>query len=329
MHEFAMEKSRLYSKLEKCTNLFFSLSTYHNNYLVSENIHNVISFYEQFENRDDLIYWMLNRPKGIAKLYEIDGDKEIIVVVTTADINGKFATNCKDNVFQGLHIIFVESGGKGDFLFNIAHNINTGLKRALEYNPKWIFFSSDDVYKIDSVQKLKEDLKNIDHERYNFVALPPSSYHSQTTAIGKKIKFTHMIYMILKYRSLGLSHLRIEEKFNVKYNRFPTVGIFRQLGKLFFRTKSVIIENGDVAIFSSKYVRSLNGEVYDEIFINAFEETELAFRLNIDCAKIARIDYQIGDYIGSTLGTGTKRMMHDITGLIYFNMKWQDILETL
>ena len=237
MHEFAMHESRLYSKLEKSTNLFFSLSTYHNNYLVSENIQNVISFYEQFKNSNDLIHWMSNRPRGIARLYEIDGDKEIIVVVTTADVKGKFATNCKNNVFTGLHIIFVESGGKDDFLFNIAHNINTGLKRALEYNPKWIFFSSDDVYKIDSVQKLKKELEKINQERYNFVAITPSSYHSQTTVIAKKIKPSYFIYMILKYRALGLSRLRIEKKFRAEYSRFPTTGIFRMFGKFFLKTK--------------------------------------------------------------------------------------------
>lgn len=308
--------------------LFFSLVDYRNNYFTSDDPNKIIEFFNGFENRDQLIRWMKERPNGVGTIHEVDDDKEIIVVIPTADFNGKFAQNCI-NIFKSFHIIFVESGGRGDFYFNIARNINIGLKRALEYNPKWIFFSSDDVYKIDSVQKLKEELKNIDHESYNFVSVIPSFYHSQTTAIAKKIKLTYIIYIILKYGNRGLSRLRIEKKFSVEYSRFPTAGISRLFGKFFFKTKRVIIENGDVAIFSYKYVKSLNGEVYDEIFVNAFEETDLAFRLSTDCAKISRINYRIGDYIGSTLGTGTRRMIHDIAGLIYFNMKWHDILETL
>ena len=306
-----------------------SLVDYRNNYFTSDDPNKIIEFYNGFETRDQLIQWMKERPKGVANVLEVDGDKDIIVVIPTADFNGKYAKECRDNIFKGLHIIFVESGEIQDPYFNGAHNVNVGIKKAMEYNPKWVVFSNDDMYKIDSVQKLKEDLKNIDHERYNFVALSPSSYHSQTTVIGKKIKFTYMLYMILKYRSLGLSRLRIEEKYGVKYSRFPTAGISKLIGKFFFRMKSVIIENGDVVIFSYKYVKSLNGEVYDEIFTNAFEETDLAFRLNTGYPKIPRIDYQIGDYMGTTLGIGNKRMIHDIIGLIYFNMKWHYILETL
>ena len=327
--ESKIRESRLYSKVENLNDTFFSLSTYYNNYLISENVENVMSFYDQFETREDLIDWMRNRPKGISKLYEFNGNKEIIIVITTADINGKFAKECRDNIFLGLHIIFVESGGKDDFLFNIAHNINVGLKEALKYNPKWIFFSSDDVYRIDSVQKLIDELEKIDFEKYDFVTLPPTSYHSQTTAIARRIKATYIIYIILKYRGLGLSRLRIEEKFNVEYNRFPVKGISKLIGKLFYKMKTIIIENGDVAIFSSKYVKSLDGTVYDETFINAYEETELALRVNTNPERIANISYQIGDYIGSTLGVGTRRTMHDIIGAIYFNKKWYGTLETL
>ena len=329
MCKFEIRRSKLCSPLEESTYLFFSLSIYHNDYFESENILRVLSFYDHFENRTDLIRWMRDRPRGNVTLHEIDGDKEIVIVITTADFNGKYAKECRENIFKGLQIIYVESGGREDFLFNIAHNINTGLKKALEYNPRWIFFSSDDVYKIDSVEKLKRQLAEINNERYNYVALPPSTYHSQLTAIGRRIEFSNLLYLIFKYRKLGFIRFKIEKKFNVKYSRFPTTGVPKLLGKLFFRTKKIIIENGDVAIFSSEYVKSLNGDVYDETFINAFEETELALRLNFEVDKIARIEYQIGDYFGSTLGVGTKRMIHDLAGVIYFNEKWYDRLEAL
>ncbi len=329
MCKFETRRSRLCSPLEESSCLFFSLSIYHNDYFESENILRVLSFYDHFENRADLIRWMRDRPRGKVTLREIDGDKEIVIVITTADFNGKYAKECRENIFKGLQIIYVESGGREDFLFNIAHNINTGLKKALEYNPKWIFFSSDDVYKIDSVEKLKRELAEINNEKYNYVALPFSAYHSQLTAIGKRIEFTNLLYLILKYGRLGYTRFKIENKFHVKYSRFPTTGVSRLLRKLFFRTKKIIIEIGDVAIFSSQYVKSLNGDVYDATFINAFEETELALRLNFEVDKIARIEYQIGDYIGSTLGVGAKRLIHDLAGVIYFNEKWYNRLEAL
>jgi hypothetical protein len=309
--------------------LFFSLVDYRNNYFTSDDPNKIIEFYNGFENREQLIWWMKERPKGVANIHEVEGDKDIIVVIPTADFNGKYAKECRENIFKGLHIIFVESGEIPDPYFNGAHNVNIGIKKAMEYNPRWIVFSNDDVYKIDSVEKLKRELAEINNEKYNYVALPPSAYHSQVTAIGKRIEFTNLLYFILKYRRLGFTRFKIERKFYVKYNRFQTTGVSRLLGKLFFRTKKIIIENGDVAIFSSQYVKSLNGDVYDETFINAFEETELALRLNFEVDKIARIEYQIGDYMGSTLGVGTKRLIHDLAGVIYFNEKWYNRLEAL
>jgi len=54
-----------------------------------------------------------------------------------------------------LHIIFIESGGFKDCYFNFAHYVNLGLKKAIEYNPKWIIWSGNDIYKIDDVKVLK------------------------------------------------------------------------------------------------------------------------------------------------------------------------------
>ncbi|MEM3860085.1 MAG: hypothetical protein QW478_11905 [Candidatus Micrarchaeaceae archaeon] len=81
---------------------------------------------------------MKERPKGRAEIIEVEGDKEIIVVIPTADFNGKYAKECRENIFKGLHIIFVESGFPKDPYFNYAHNCNVGIKKAMEYNPKWI-----------------------------------------------------------------------------------------------------------------------------------------------------------------------------------------------
>ena len=65
--------------------LFFSLVDYRNNYFTSEDPNKIIEFYNGFENRDKLIEWMRERPKGVANVHEVEGDKEIIVVIPTAE----------------------------------------------------------------------------------------------------------------------------------------------------------------------------------------------------------------------------------------------------
>ena len=90
--------------------LFFSLVDYRNNYFTSDDPNEIIEFYNGFENRDQLIRWMKERPKGVANVHEVEGYKDIIVVIPTADFNGKYAKECRENIFKGLHMVFVESG---------------------------------------------------------------------------------------------------------------------------------------------------------------------------------------------------------------------------
>ena len=47
---------------------FFSLVDYRNNYFTSNDPNKIIEFYNGFENRDQLIQWMKERPKGIANI---------------------------------------------------------------------------------------------------------------------------------------------------------------------------------------------------------------------------------------------------------------------
>ena len=142
--------------------LFFNLVDYRNILFTSNDLEKIIEFYNGFDNRDQLIQWMKERPKGVSYIHEVDGDNDIIVVIPTADFNGKYAINCRENIFKGLHMIFVESGGKDDFYFNYAHNCNVGIKKAMEYNPKWVVVSNDDMYKIDEVSILIDELHKID-----------------------------------------------------------------------------------------------------------------------------------------------------------------------
>ena len=192
------DRSRLFCPMERTmTEVFFSLVDYRNNYFTSDDPNKIIEFYTGFENRDQLIQWMQERPKGVANVREVEGDKDIIVVIPTADFNGKYAKGCRDNVFKGLHIIFVESGGLGDFYFNFAHNCNVGIKKAMEYNPKWVVFSNDDMYKINDIGKLKDELKSIDMNKVMVVYAKPSSYHTVTLYISE-IRSLERLYSLFR-----------------------------------------------------------------------------------------------------------------------------------
>ncbi len=79
---------------------------------------------------------MRRRPKGTCTIREVYGNKYVIVVIPTADFNGKFAKECSENIFKVLRMVFVESDGRDDFYFNYAHNCNPGIRRAMKYNPK-------------------------------------------------------------------------------------------------------------------------------------------------------------------------------------------------
>jgi len=63
---------------------------------------------------------MKERPKGVPWIREVSDQKDIIVVIPTANFNGKYANECKENIFKGLHIIFVESEGEERFLLQFC-----------------------------------------------------------------------------------------------------------------------------------------------------------------------------------------------------------------
>ncbi|MHB1830404.1 MAG: hypothetical protein ACYCO0_03335, partial [Candidatus Micrarchaeaceae archaeon] len=132
-----------------------------NDLYTSKSINDILRFYDYFHSRNQLIRWMKNRKPGRAKIYEAKGKTDIIIVIPTADYNGKFAQNCRKNIFKGMHIIFIESGGITDKYFNYARNVNKGLKFALKYKPKWIIVSSDDMVKVDDISILENELFNL------------------------------------------------------------------------------------------------------------------------------------------------------------------------
>ena len=102
-------------------------------------------------------------------------------------------------------MVFVESGGRGDFYFNYAHNCNAGIRKAMEYNPKWVVLSNDDMYKIDDIGKLINTLDKLDNRTISAVFAHPSSYHSKSEILGEVNLFAHIYYLRNKYSILYIS----------------------------------------------------------------------------------------------------------------------------
>jgi len=299
--------------------LFFSLMDYRNNLFTSNDPNKIIEFYDGFENRDELVEWMRERPKGASYIYEVEGNKDIIVVIPTADFNGKYAKECRENIFKGLHMIFVESGEIPDPYFNGAHNVNVGIKRALKYSPKWIIYSGDDMYKIDDVDVLKELLK-IDPAKVDIVFPVQGNYHTLPMYIGKK-NFVYELYRFLS--DYQVWHLY--RKFNIKYfyafHNYKSKVVFKKIrGTDFICTVAF-------GIFSANYVRKKNGIIFDETFINEHEDLDLSFRLLLSGANVHRINYRIGAYKGSSLGMGRDRGLRQVAGRAYFNYKFENLYQ--
>ena len=305
------------------SSLFFSLVDYRNTYFTSEDPKKIIEFYNSIKNTDELIRWMKERPKGFCKIHEIDGGKDIIVVIPTADFNGKYAKNCRENVFKGLHIVFVESAEIPDQYFNGAHNVNIGIKKALEYNPKWIVFCSEDVLKIDSIDILNHQLSDLDNKEYDVVFTKPSNYHSSY----EKISYGNLLfyaYYRLTTNPYRRTSMKLFKKFEIKYLLSPISGKFSKL----FKKGYQFVEIQDFGIYSSKWISKVDGEVYDETFINSGEDTDLSLRFSFNKDRMAIIDYRIGDAPpGIFLGNGPQRGLREIAGIAYLNYKWRSILD--
>ena len=309
-------KMGLSCRLEKeHSSLFFSIMDCLNNKFISNNWHDIFDFYSVFENTRELYNWMKERPRGTANIHEVDGYKDVIVVIPTADFNGKYARECREDIFKGLHIIFVESGNVPDPYFNYAHNCNVGIIKALEYKPKWVVVSNDDIYKIDDVSVLVREMAKIDNSRYKCVFTdPPGKYHSMRSKLAKPNIIRNILY---SFSNKLKSSLILEKKFGVTLLDTKSKGIVSLLFTKGYKHLSI----ADFGIFSSKFLEEMNGNLFDETYINAAEDVDISLRLTCTKEPYTFVKFKLGDYIGSSLGNRGARRLRDIASNSYLNHK--------
>ncbi|MHB8361898.1 MAG: hypothetical protein ACYDDC_08895, partial [Thermoplasmataceae archaeon] len=273
--------------------LFFSLMDKLNDLFTSDKPEKILEFYGKFKNSEQIIQWMKERPRGASYIHEIEGDKEIIVVIPTADFHGHFAKECRENIFNGLHIIFVESGNNPDPYFNYAKNCNIGIEKAKGYKPRWIILSNDDVYKIDDISVLIKELRNARETDAEVVFINKSNYHSRDMYIAKATKL-YSLYLLIRYRGMGKKINKLRNNFRLKYATVGKRGIF----SLTFRKKIPFINMVDFCIFSSTLTQENQNGFFDEIYINHREDSDLSLYIKIKKIKTMRINFNLGDYIG-------------------------------
>ena len=303
-------------------NIFFSLVNYRNEFFSSKDPLKIIEFFDSFENKYSLINWMKERPHGACKIHEVNGDKDIIAIILTADYSGKYSWACRNEVFHGIHMIFVESGEAPDPYFNISHNKNEGLKLALQYNPKWIIISNDDVFKVEDIKILKKELLTFDSNKYDVIRITEGKYHSRNFYIGLTTKL-YSLYIFLTRNNISKQLLRLQKKFDVRYNMGDWKAKYLRVLKKTIR----YVDDTNFYILSGQYVEKQNGQIFDEVFINHREDTDFSLQIKYTNLNDGIARFQIGDLIGSTLGTGPDREMRKLASDIYFNYKWSSFLE--
>ncbi|MGC8516235.1 MAG: hypothetical protein ACP5OC_08925, partial [Thermoplasmata archaeon] len=213
------------------------------------------------------------------------------------------------------------------FYFNFAHNCNVGIKKALEYNPKWIVVSNDDMYKIDSTGVLIRAVSNIDHMKTMAVFTEPSKYHNFQVCVGEKRGILFSVASIL----YGLRHLQdknfriennIKKKFRFKWTRGPDSFL---ISKLILRKSRAFLLSGDFFILSGYLAKLRGGEIFDEFYINGWDDLDLSLRISLGGLNYTIIDFKIGDLVGSTLSPTKEenwnRLLRDIANKVYLDYK--------
>lgn len=301
--------------------LFFSLVDYRNNYFTSEDPNRIIEFYNGFDNRDQLILWMRERPNGVANIYEVEGNRDTIVVIPTADFNGKYARECKENIFKGLHIVFVESGEVPDTYFNYAHNVNAGIKKAMEYNPKWVVVSNDDMTKINDITLLQREISDLNCLELDAVFGCDQNRRPRRGKISKPNCFYDFAQSHCR-KSFSQERRKIRLKFQVIYLPVPLSALVYR--NMFTKGLKMFVFR-DFLILSANFIKNIKCIVFDETYINDSEDNDLALRLHVS-GRVTTINYAIKTIGAKSLGNSDVRLFRSIASEIYLNQKWEEFL---
>ena len=101
------------------------------------------------------------------------------------------------------------------------------------------------------------------------------------------------------------------------------------MARLFFKQFVNIIDFIDFVIFSANLIKEYNSSIYDEYFINHFEDTELSFRILNEHRPIMISSYNIGSLEGMSLGKNYARDLSSVASLAYYSNKYENKFQAL
>jgi GT2 family glycosyltransferase len=262
-------------------------------------------------DRNTIIEWMRKRDTAPMKVWQT-GNDDIAVVVPTADVKSARAKEVM-RIFSGAKIVMVESKGR---FFNYARSVNKGVSVALESSPRWVVISNDDVHGVDDFKKLKDELST---SSKGMVLAKPSRYHSYKVSlievkpyflkgmnfIGKLMKIPPAevySYLQMKYGAkLGVKTLTIIDSM---------IGLMRNFAG---EVKDSFVNAGSFMVLNR---RAINGKVFDETFINGYEDVYLSMKMRND---IEIVNFRIKEERGASLGFGKLRFYRLFVNEVYFN----------
>lgn len=277
----------------------------------SNNIRDIVNFYDCFDNMEDLIGWMQSRPSADIKVHELNGNHEIIFVIPTPDIYNKETYDIISQLGNYYHVVLVESKGK---YFNYAKSVNKGVLEALKYNPKWIIISNNDITFKEPIKVLAERLLSIDDTRVDAVIGIGGS------KMYNLCRFNFLSNFAIFYGSYK-EKIRIIRKYNIKFYYFPDISF-----KLNLICKSIVsLKNlsfiGEFLIISSNYIlNKRKGVLFDTTYINGVEDVDLLLDILLN-KSYTTVKYRLSHYIGKSLGNDEIRILKNYVNIVYFNYK--------
>ena len=273
---------------------------------ISNKLDDIYKIYERF-SKEEIIEWIRSRPKAKMDIFEVEGDKEAILVIPTADFNGQLAKHARE-VFKGLHMIFVQSKGP---LFNYAKSVNEGIRYAKnKYMPKWFIVSNDDVIWAEPPNKLIDSLTTVSNNADLVMVCPPGKAHTKKVSLispkGYVFSIMRLYAMISKTSWVRVyrKFLKYRKKFGIKY--WPAMHSILMNLKFGIKEKYDFLYCGSFCIVKDK--------LFDENFINGVEDIALSIT-----SAIQLINYKIEFLSGATLGDNELRMAKNLINFIYLN----------
>jgi len=190
----------------------------------------------------------------------------------------------------------------------------------MEYNPKWVVLSNDDMVKIDKISSLIKEPDGINSVKTMAVCRSRSK-EANRARIGHPKRLRNFLFRMRD--SYTRSLLTYEKKFDIRFFveglKFPWNHLFRNL----LEVRAI----SDFAVLSSDLFRDYS-TLYDETFINGGEDIDLSIRL-----YLIKINYVLLYYRISSIGVGTigskNRMLKDIINLAYLNSKLLEYFHTV